>query len=136
MNHPRIELNKYWKQKDLDAEKRIKKQVLTKVTDEEEITAVWYTFLEDRLSFPFYAYIKSPKSKGNTTHFSRIKLTRMATIDRCNPRAIWLVGYPTIMDNDAFYFCLADFKSVEVEISVFQAIQDYFYWLKKLTPIT
>jgi len=128
--YPRIELNNYWKYKDLDTENRIKKKVLVNITNEIDLTAAWYTFLEDQLSFPFYAYIKSPKSRGNTYHYSRIKLTRMALIERCNPRAIWLIGYPTGRDNDAFYFCLEDFKSVEVEISVFQAIQDYFYWLK------
>ena len=131
MKHPRIEINQYWKKPDEAAEARIHENILVGTSSEKEIVSAWYTFLEENLVFPFYAYIEKPKALERVV-YSRVKVIKLAAMERCSAHGIWLVGYPTpIRAENVFYYCLADLRSVETEIHAYQVIQDYFYWIKK-----
>ena len=131
MKHPRIEIYKYWKQPDEAAAARIHENILVGTSSEKEIVSAWYTFLEENLVFPFYAYIEKPKALERVV-YSRVKVIKLAAMERCSPHGIWLVGYTTpIRAENVFYYCLADLRSVETEIHAYQVIQDYFYWINQ-----
>jgi len=132
MKHPRIEIYKYRKQPDEAAAARIHENILKGTSSEKEVVSAWYTFLEEQLVFPFYAYIESPRSSPNVISSSRVKVVKLAAMERCSAHGIWLVGYPTpIRAENVFYYCLADLRSVETEIHAYQVIQDYFYWINQ-----
>lgn len=134
MTKPRIELQKYWKEKDAEADARIAQSVILNAQTEKDMADAWYNYLDEQLTFPFYAYIKEPISKSaNTTRSARVKLVRLAERERCGYRNIWLVGYPTYpTDTFSFFFNLEDFLSVEIDIQEYQVIQDSLYWANSL----
>ncbi len=132
MTKPRIELQKYWKKKDQEADTRIAQSVILNAQTEEEIADNWYNYLDQQLTFPFYAYI-GELIPANTTRSARVKLAQLAGRERCSYGNIWLVGYPSYpRDSSSYFFNLEDFFSVEIDIQQYQVIQDYLYWTNSI----
>ena len=131
MNHPRIEIKKYWKQDDPDALQRINK-ILDGCTTLETQGKQWYAYLSEQLEFPFHAYIEEPKRKANQMTYHRIKVIKFAEENRGGFDMICVVGHPANTDRVLHYFFLNDCQSVETTLAGYQAVQDYFYWLKKI----
>lgn len=120
-------LKHHWQKENIAAKKRIQK-LLKGTESEKEIAAKWYSYLEEQLTFPFFAYIRVSDERPNVTVSVGIKVVRLAPENRCGFRTIWVEGYPTFRGDHPFFFYLADIQSIDADLTSYQAVQDYLYW--------
>lgn len=116
-------------QKDPKADAFIYDEILVDTYGEEEQLSAWYTYLEDELPFPFQGMILTER-KGNSYHYSQVKMERLAPIERCSYHQMWVMGRFYGSNRPLLHFFLADFKSVE-SLEAYQPIYYWKYWSRR-----
>lgn len=127
-----IEVPGYWNTKEPERDKRIADVIFKGAGSQEEVSSAWYSYLHDRVQFPFYGYIKTPDSTPTVTKSSRIRFVKLAPPDRCQGGHIVLIGGSMLDDNRWHYYFLCVLQKMETDISGGDALLDYLYWIKYL----
>jgi hypothetical protein len=114
--------------RDAEADLLIQEEILVDTHDDEKLAA-WYTYLEAALPFPFSAMVLT-EEKANTTMYSMVRLEKLAPLERCANRQIWVQGRLSTNDKTLLHFFLADLQSVN-KLEAYQPVYHWKYWLNR-----
>ncbi|KKI98146.1 calcium-binding protein [Prochlorothrix hollandica] len=108
---------------DPDRENRIAEEVLVDTYDLYEVIAAWFTYLEDRLSFPFQAHWGDPDN-GDT-----VMVRDFDEDNECDTNVFMKVVYDDGEVEDEISILLTDLFPIDADEESQRAIADWHYWV-------
>ncbi len=115
-------------EKNAEREDRIMDEAIVDAHDDEEVFISWYTYLQDILEFPFQAYVRVENPK-NLEMRTLVTVLKMASMEYCSIRAIWLVAHVKHSDW-YFYIPASEITEVNADEYLVQALADWKYWIR------
>jgi len=124
-----IQIRRRWSGEDAGLEDYIDEKITVDAYTESEIALGWYYYLEDHLSFPFQAYIRTAYLE-HPEMYSLVTVHRMAGTDRCAYRQMWVLGEPSTCSKRLFHFALSDIQQVKAGEQTIEALTNWKYWVR------
>jgi hypothetical protein len=107
-------------------EARIQDEIIADAYDDDEVLSGWYHYLEEKLRFPFQAYVNMENPEQINLKIL-VTVLRLADIRLCSTRCIWLVVH---VRNSSWYFYIpvSEIMEVKVDKKTVQTLADWIYW--------
>jgi hypothetical protein len=113
--------------KDDIREHRIDMEVIVDAYDEQERAMGWYTYLEDKLAFPFQARCIAGRRSSPLQRGEVVEVTGLAPEDDCEHDMLVDVQW----QGRSFAVPLSQLEGVAVDKSTQEAIGDWHYWVAR-----
>jgi hypothetical protein len=110
---------------DEEREERIHNEAIVDAYGPEEQAIGWYTYLEERLGFPFRARCIAERITSPLRLGAKVEVVGMAPVNECDHEMLVLIqlaGRPLAVP-------LAQLDGIAVDEETNQAIGDWHYWL-------
>jgi hypothetical protein len=108
-------------------EQRIAMEVVVDAYDADERAMGWYSYLEDKLHFPFRAKCIAHRAISPLHQGEEIEVVDMAPANECAREMFVTVHW----QNRKLAVPLAQLEPVQTDKATQEAIQDWHYWLKQ-----
>ena len=108
-------------------EERIYNEAIVDAYGEEEQAMGWYYYLEGKITFPFKAECIAKRSISPLKLGEKTEVVKMASEEDCMQEPFVLIQF---MDR-TFGVPLAQLKPLEVDEQTREAVEDWYYWVRK-----
>jgi hypothetical protein len=110
---------------DEEREERIHNEAIVDAYGPEEQAIGWYTYLEERLGFPFRATCIAERITSPLRLGAKVEVVGMAPVNECDHEMLVLIQ----LEGRPLAVPLAQLDGVAVDEETNQAIGDWHYWL-------
>jgi hypothetical protein len=111
--------------KDEEREERLHNEIIVDAYGPAEQAIGWYTYLEDRLRFPFRATCIGERTISPLRIGDKVEVTGMAPVEECEHEMFVLTRW----ERRSFAVPLSQLAGVGVDEETEQAIGDWHYWV-------
>ena len=111
--------------RDEEREERIHNEAIVDAYGPQEQAIGWYTYLEERLGFPFRATCIAERITSPLRTGEKVRVVRMAPEDECEREMFIVIDW----HGRALAVPLAQLAGVAVDEETRQAIGDWHYWV-------
>lgn len=106
-------------------EHRIEMEIIVDAYDEEERAMGWYTYLQDKLAFPFRARCIAEKRTSPLKQGEVVEVTGMAPDEDCEHDMFVDVRW----QRRHLAVALSQLEGIDVDEDTQEAIEDWHYWV-------
>lgn len=109
---------------DEEREERIDNEIIVDAYGPEEQAIGWYTYLDERLGFPFRARCIATRVTSPLRPGAKVEVVGMAPVDECDHEMFVLIGW----ESGTLGVPLAQLDGIAVDEETREAIRDWHYW--------
>lgn len=111
-------------EKDEAREKRIRNEIVVDAYDRHERAIGWYTYLDDRLRFPFQAQCIAEREVSPLKEGEQVRVVGMSSVEASEHEMFVTIEW---MDRE-LGVPLAQLEPLDVDSETAQAVADWHYW--------
>ena len=112
-----------------EREHRIAYEIIVDCYDEYEVSMGWYTYLEDKLAFPFEAQWSTTTPFTKVSKSGTVQVVGMADSEDCQTDMLVEIEYRDGDQTDVFSVPLEEIQPSKSNTTRAQAIEDWRHWL-------
>jgi hypothetical protein len=113
--------------KDEEREQRIAMEIIVDAYDSEERALGWYSYLSDKLQFPFSARCVKRRAISPLQPGDKVKVVDMAPEEECEHEMFVFIQWKSYR----FAVPLMQLESVQTDEETQEAIEDWRYWVNQ-----
>ena len=110
-----------------DRERRIEMEVVVDAYDEYERAAAWYSYLHDRLVFPFTASCINKRATSPLRVGDEVEVGAMADQDQCDHEVFVVIRW----ERGGLGVPLSQLQPLNTDEPTCEAVEDWHYWTRK-----
>lgn len=100
-------------------------EIIVDAYDESERAMGWYYFLEDKLSFPFWARCIAKRPISPLVKNEKVRVEGMAPEGECEKEMFVMVAW----EKRKLAVPLSQLEPLEVDVPTRKAVEDWQYWV-------
>jgi len=112
---------------DQQIEQRIEQEIVVDAYDAQERALGWYSYLEDRLRFPFRGKCNAPRSISPLRKGQEVSVVGMGPAEECEREMFVLISW----EDRTLAVPLAQLEATQADKATRQAVADWHYWVQQ-----
>jgi len=115
------------KKKDQERERRIELEIVPDAHDSEERAMGWFSYLEEKLNFPFTAKCITRRASSPLKVNDQVDVIGMAPEEECEHEMFVMMRW----EKDGLAVPLSQLQPLDGGEETVRAIEDWHYWIKQ-----
>jgi hypothetical protein len=112
---------------DQQIEQRIEQEIVIDAYDAQERAMGWYSYLEDRLHFPFRGKCSAPRPISPLRKGQEVSVVAMGPAEECEREMFVLISW----EDRTLAVPLAQLEATQADKATCQAVADWHYWVQQ-----
>jgi hypothetical protein len=112
---------------DKQTEQRIEQAIVVDANDAQERAMGWYSYLEERLRFPFPCKCIAPRAISPLRKGQEVAVVGLAPAEECAHEMFVMITW----EDRTLAVPLAQLEAIQPDKATEQAVADWHYWVKQ-----